>query len=495
MKPNIISANEYLTDTEATKERKADQASVSPGDSSVIVVRNVSKMYPLYRDPRDRLRQSLWYTLPKFLRGKQPPEFYQEFWALRNVSFEVKKGETIGIIGRNGSGKSTLLQIIAGTLAPTNGEVQLGGRVTALLELGSGFNPEFTGRENVYLNGSILGLSKAEIDEVYDDIVAFADIGQFINQPVKLYSSGMVVRLAFAVQVMVPKEVLIVDEALSVGDEAFQRKCMRVMEEFQDQGGSILLVSHDTQTINRRCQEAVLLVDGQMLIKDKSKLVTDIYQRILYSSSQQRQEIIDGLATDLSPEKIVQTGSLPVDNKSMEKLVTRTEPIDIEPQFDPDLQQPIEKAYGNGKACIQEVLLLDEYGKSVNIVRSGDRYYWGYKVYFEYDAQFVHFGMMLKTIDGVNVCSTSTLHEQEDIAYIKAGSTATVTFTLDMHVSPGTYYFNCGVSAIEVDDFVYLHRRVDVMAIRVVPRDHRTYNGIAYLNHKIDYTIKPKDVS
>ena len=213
-----------------------------------IRVQNITKTYQIYDKPQDRLKQSLW-------RGRK--QFYREFKALDDVSFEVKKGETVGIIGRNGSGKSTLLQIICGTLAPTSGTVEVNGRVAALLELGAGFNPEFTGKENVYMNASILGLSKEEIDAKYDDIVAFADIGDFIEQPVKTYSSGMYVRLAFAVIAHVDADILVIDEALAVGDVFFTQKCMRFIEQYQENGGAILFVSHDMATVTKLCQSVL----------------------------------------------------------------------------------------------------------------------------------------------------------------------------------------------------------------------------------------------
>ena len=205
-----------------------------------IKVENLSKCYQIYAQPRDRLKQ---FVLPRLQRiaGKSPKQYFREFWALKDVSFEVKKGETVGIIGRNGSGKSTLLQMICGTLNPTGGTIQTNGRTAALLELGSGFNPEFTGRENVYLNGAVLGLTNDEIDNRFDDIASFADIGDFIEQPVKTYSSGMVVRLAFAVAVNVDPQILVVDEALSVGDELFQRKCYSRIETIKDKGATIIL--------------------------------------------------------------------------------------------------------------------------------------------------------------------------------------------------------------------------------------------------------------
>ncbi|SHE69087.1 lipopolysaccharide transport system ATP-binding protein [Desulforamulus putei DSM 12395] len=226
-----------------------------------IRVSNLSKCYHIYDRPQDRLKQ---YIVPRLQRlvGRQPKNYFREFWALKDVSFEVKKGETVGIIGRNGSGKSTLLQLICGTLTPTSGTVETYGRIAALLELGSGFNPEFTGRENVYMNGAVLGLSKEEIDACFDDIVAFADIGEFIDQPVKVYSSGMYVRLAFAVAISVKPQILIVDEALAVGDAKFQSKCMDRIKKLKVSGASILFVSHDVSSVRTLCDNAIWLDRG-----------------------------------------------------------------------------------------------------------------------------------------------------------------------------------------------------------------------------------------
>ncbi len=242
--------------------------------SAIISLSEISKCYQIYESPRDRLMQML-------LRGRK--KLYREFWALRGVSFDVAKGEAVGILGRNGSGKSTLLQIIAGTLAPTSGKVEVGGVITALLELGSGFNPDFTGRENVYLNGSILGLSMEDMDEKFDKIASFADIGEFLDQPVKTYSSGMYVRLAFAVQACVDPQVLIVDEALSVGDEKFQRKCFDHIEKLRSDGCSILLVTHATATVEKFCQKAILLHKGAVHGIGPAKDIVDQYHALLYS--------------------------------------------------------------------------------------------------------------------------------------------------------------------------------------------------------------------
>jgi len=277
--------------------------------SSEIAIRvsGLSKCYQIYDNPRDRLKQ---FVVPKLCRAipalnklfpaPHIPTFYKEFWALKDVSFEIRKGETVGIIGRNGSGKSTLLQMICGTLFPTNGTVETRGRIAALLELGSGFNPEFTGRENVYLNGAVLGLSKEEIDARFDAIAAFADIGDFIEQPVKTYSSGMFVRLAFAIQANVDPEILIVDEALAVGDAYFVHRCMLRFNELQKSGTTILFVSHDANSVRNLCSRAIWLVDGAIRDEGNSSKVVDAYLAHLFG---QQEVIADSISVGLEAPK------------------------------------------------------------------------------------------------------------------------------------------------------------------------------------------------
>lgn len=253
-------------------------------DSLAIRVSNVSKRYEIYKNPRDRLKQFLIPRINKFFR-KNNIQYFNEFWAVKDISFEVKRGETVGIIGRNGSGKSTLLQMICGTLHPTNGEIQINGRVAALLELGSGFNPEFTGRENVYLNASVLGLNQEEISSRFQDIVSFADIGEFIEQPVKTFSSGMMVRLAFAVIAHVDADILVIDEALAVGDAFFTQKCMRFLRDFM-KTGTVLFVSHDTGSIKNFCQNVIWLEKGSVLQEGTPKDVCELYLQAFYELEQ-----------------------------------------------------------------------------------------------------------------------------------------------------------------------------------------------------------------
>ena len=254
---------------------------MSCSDNVAICIDGVSKYFEIYEKPAHRLLQMIF-------RGHR--QYYRPFWALHDISFEVKRGECVGIIGRNGAGKSTLLQIITGTLTPSAGKVHIKGRVAALLELGSGFNPEFTGRENVYLNASILGLTNKEIDARYDDIVAFADIGEFIDQPIKSYSSGMVVRLAFAVVAHVDADVLIVDEALSVGDAFFTQKCMRFLRRFM-KDNTVLFVSHDVAAVNSLCNRAVLLEQGTIKALGNPKDITEQYLANMYESVQGKSEV------------------------------------------------------------------------------------------------------------------------------------------------------------------------------------------------------------
>lgn len=314
-----------------------------------IKVENLSKCYQIYDQPRDRLKQ---FVLPRLLRhfGLTPKQYYREFWALKDVSFEVKKGETVGIIGRNGSGKSTLLQMICGTLNPTSGSITTHGRIAALLELGSGFNPEFTGRENVYMNASVLGLNKDEIDARFDEIVAFADIGEFIEQPVKTYSSGMMVRLAFSVIAHVDANILVVDEALSVGDAFFTQKCMRFIQQFQINGGTLLFVSHDTGSIKNLCRYAVWLEKGQVLQEGSPKDVCELYLEAFYEA-QQGKSSTTKLRAFKKPDD-----SLPLKDQRLEFINTSNLRNDLQIfKFDPEAA-----SFGKGGAQIHDVRLLDE---------------------------------------------------------------------------------------------------------------------------------------
>ena len=326
-----------------------------------IKVEHLSKCYHIYDKPQDRLKQMVMPRLQRML-GQPVKAYSREFWALHDASFEIKKGETVGIIGRNGSGKSTLLQMICGTLNPTNGSIQTNGRIAALLELGSGFNPEFSGRENVYMNASVLGLSNDEIEARFDDIVAFADIGDFIEQPVKTYSSGMVVRLAFAVIAHVNADILVVDEALAVGDAFFTQKCMRFLRSFM-KNGTVLFVSHDTGSIKSLCNYAVWLEKGVVIQEGTPKDVCELYLEAFYEAQQGKSS-----STKL---KIVkkQAELLPLKDQRLEFINASNLRNDLQIfEFDPNAA-----SFGKGGAQIQEVRLLDENGQSLAWIVGGEK--------------------------------------------------------------------------------------------------------------------------
>lgn len=330
-------------------------------DDIAIRVRNLSKCYQIYDRPEDRLKQSIIPRLQR-LMGKPPRNYFREFWALKDISFEVKKGETVGIIGRNGSGKSTLLQLICGTLAPTSGAIEIRGRVAALLELGAGFNPDFTGRENVYMNAAVLGLRREEIDARFDDIATFADIGEFIEQPVKTYSSGMYVRLAFAVAAHVDADILVIDEALSVGDFVFQQRCMRFLRTFM-KTGTVLFVSHDTSAVTNLCRTAVWLSQGRMEAAGPAKDVCEAYLEACYAAQQGE----SALPTPRN-RRIHRDKSVTPNDQRLESLNRSPLRNDIQVfQFD-----PYGPSFGKGGAEITNVHLLDEHDRPLAWIVGGE---------------------------------------------------------------------------------------------------------------------------
>ena len=343
-------------------------------DAVAIRVANLGKCYQIYDRPQDRLKQSLVPRLRRLL-GQSEPTYFREFWALRDVSFQVRKGETVGIIGRNGSGKSTLLQVICGTLTPTTGLVETGGRVAALLELGAGFNLDFTGRENVYLNGSVLGLTREEIDLRFDAIAAFADIGEFIEQPVKTYSSGMVVRLGFAVAIHVDPEILIVDEALAVGDEVFQRKCFSRIEAIKSSGATILFVSHSATTVVELCDWCILLDGGDLITAGPAKTVVGKYQRLIYAPEDRRVSVREEIRHGFNPSlAVVQRSDAPILGQA--NLI---EAEALEEFFDPGLIPQSTIAYEARGAVIALPQILGLSGAPLNCLRRGKIYRYTYR--------------------------------------------------------------------------------------------------------------------
>jgi lipopolysaccharide transport system ATP-binding protein len=429
-----------------------------------IDVANLSKCYKIYENPIDRLKQSIF---PKFhkLAGLEQKKFYKEFWALRNASFQVYKGETIGIIGKNGSGKSTLLQIICGTLSPTNGTVEVNGRVAALLELGAGFNPEFSGRENVYLNAAILGLSKEEIDSRFDEIITFAEIGGFIDQSVKTYSSGMYVRLAFSVAVHVNPDILIIDEALSVGDELFQRKCFSKIESIKNNGATILFVSHSGSAIVELCDRAILIDAGEKLLEGVPKHIVSSYQKLLYASEKEKSIIREEYKNNIN---------FPLDKSNVCK-----KHIEISELFDPGLRPSSTIEYAKRGAVITNAHVnLPGVGHVNNLV-SGEIYQYIYKVEFTQAVRHVRYGMLIKTVSGVELGgSVSASDIESSLSNVDEGANHTVIFTFRCSLNPGVYFLNAGVIGNVDGEETYLHRLIDVAMFRVLPETRSLATGV-----------------
>jgi lipopolysaccharide transport system ATP-binding protein len=432
-------------------------------------VENLSKCYNIYGLPQDRLKQSVYPRLQS-LMGKTPKTYYREFWALRNISLEVEKGETVGIIGRNGSGKSTLLQIICGTLTPTSGNVEKKGRVAALLELGSGFNPEFTGRENVYLNAAVLGLLQDEVDARYHDIVAFADIGDFIDQPVKMYSSGMVVRLAFAVQAMIDPEILIVDEALAVGDEKFQRKCFARLEELKSRGTSILFVSHSGPQIVELCERVLLLEQGERLMFTQPLRALRAYQKIIYAPVEEQVQLI------LEYQRADKAGEDTSDAEHREELDDAS--LNHSAAFDSGLVSKAREVYPLQGAEIELFQILDVDGQVVNILQPGEEYRFEIYGRFLSDRESIYFGLHIRSISGVVITGQRFPEHGKFVERVQAGQSFCITYKFRMILESGVYFVGGGVWSL--NEPICLHRILDALMFRIVPGQKS--NSLGYVD-------------
>lgn len=402
---------------------------------SVIEIKNISKIYNLYNKPSDRLKEAL------FARQSR----HTEFAALNDVSFNVNKGEILGIIGKNGSGKSTILKIITSVLTPTSGECIVKGKIAALLELGAGFNMEYTGIENIYLNGQMIGFSKEEMDKKLQDIIDFADIGEHIYQPVKTYSSGMFARLAFSVAISVDPDILIVDEALSVGDVFFQNKCYRRFEEFRERGKTILFVTHDMGSVIRYCNRCVLLNAGKKVAEGKPQEMVDLYKRIMVGQWNENEE---------SSEEASSIQSSNVKNDQLWKDQISTNP-DIE-------------VYGDGRADIIDFGIFSDTGDIGNNVYKGDYYSVKMKVRINEDNLNPIFAFKLRDIKGTELTGTNTMLEDIDTSQCKKGDIVTITFRQKQYLQPGQYLVSLGCTAFEGDQFVVYCRNYNCCVLGVV---------------------------
>ena len=401
-----------------------------------IQVKGLEKAYKLYDKPSDRLKEALGFG-----RKKR----YKEHYALKGVDMTIYQGETVGIIGTNGSGKSTILKIITGVLNPTGGSVHVNGRISALLELGAGFNMEYNGIENIYLNGTMIGFSKKEIDAKMDDILNFADIGDYVHQPVKTYSSGMFVRLAFAVAINIEPEILIVDEALSVGDVFFQAKCYHKFEEFKEMGKTIVFVSHDLSSISKYCDRVVLLNQGVKLGEGSPKEMIDAYKQVLvgqYVPAADDQSLLSDKEITAAAAAAVGTGKGEVNPELLE--------------------------YGTKDAMITGYKITDDIGRETSALLKGKECTITMQVHFEHDIEAPIFAFTIKNIKGVEITGTNTMVEKAFLSPVRAGSDMEITFTQKIDLQGGEYLLSFGVTGFEKEEFQVYHRLYDVMNMTVI---------------------------
>lgn len=449
-------------------------------NTDAITVDHLSKCYRIYSHPRDRLIQALW---GRDRRGNKKL-YYRPFWALKNVNFNLPKGQTLGIVGRNGSGKSTLLQLICGTLQPTSGIIQTQGRIGALLELGSGFNPEFSGLENIYLNASLLGLNRAEINEKLDAILSFADIGDFVKQPVKTYSSGMGVRLAFAVQAHIDPDILIVDEALAVGDELFQKKCYSHLERLKDNGTSILLVTHSSGQIMRHCDQALLLHRGESVCLDKPARIIVLYQRLLNSKNasieelrlEQRLADAQALSADNTPGQYRQTKTN--DNKGNAYNVAF---------YDEGLLPQSTEMYECKAGEILDAWVEISGQRRVNTLPFGT----SFDIIFKYkaDEKLANVAMSCfianhtgQGIAGQTFPTGMGAHENSNIKSIEPGSIWTTRFHFNNRLWPGVYLISGALVEFSSGSKKFVHRAIDFRAIKVMDQTNIVELGACNLS-------------
>ena len=463
-----------------------------------IEVKNLTKSYKLYGKPSERIRDSL---------GLAKKKQFKEKLALNNVNLTVKKGETVGIIGTNGSGKSTILKIITGVLTPTSGEVNVDGHISALLELGAGFNMEYNGIDNIYLNGMMIGFSEEEIEKRMDAILEFADIGDYVYQPVKTYSSGMFVRLAFAVAINIDPEILIVDEALSVGDVFFQAKCYHKFEEFKKQGKTILFVSHDLSSISKYCDRAVLLNQGVLLGEGTPKKMIDIYKQVLVGQyplpSNDEGNLLDDEDIRKAAEEADERANAKLGKSASETKGGEKGPAgaksggksadgagDAAGSEEPQnvAANPNALEYGDGKAEITEFFVTDSNGVRSSSIIKGTEFTVHMKVEFKEDVAAPIFAFTFKNIMGIEITGTNSMVEKAFLEPVKKGDVKEISFTQKMSLQGGEYLISFGVTGFEQNDFTVYHRLYDALNITVVSDK----NTVGY--YDMNTTCKVRDI-
>lgn len=428
-----------------------------------ISVRNLTKTYKLYRHPVDRLKEAL-HPFKK--------SYHEDFNALNNVSFDIKRGETVGIIGRNGSGKSTLLKLITGVVTPTSGRAIVHGRVSAILELGSGFNGEMSGLDNIYLNNTINGIPASETKKRVQQIVDFAELGDFIYQPLKTYSSGMKARLAFAVAINVEPDILIVDEALSVGDAAFQRKCFAKMEQIREAGATILFVSHSEGSIVSLCSRAIWISNGEQIIDGDPKLVTGLYMK---NANKKKVE------KNIVHNECQQLKKTTKEKEDKIEIIKDTIEDSIKEYFDPKLKPKSSVYYDERGAKISDVKVTSLDGKEVNVLIQGKEYIYKYQVTPEYKIENVQFGFLIKAINGTPLGGCAYPSKDTYIEHLNEQKIVKIHFMCDLN--DGQYFLNAGVLAKIDDKIEYAHRVLDAYMIKVISTKKQTTGSVNFVKN------------
>ncbi|MEB3105628.1 MAG: ABC transporter ATP-binding protein [Cyanobacteriota bacterium] len=450
------------------------EQATTPGDGLALVAEDLGKVYRIYDHPRDRLLQAFWGDRRRL---------YREFWALEHVSLDLRRGETLGIVGRNGSGKSTLLQLICGTLTPTYGRVSRHGRIGALLELGSGFNPEFSGRENVFLNATLLGLSQRQIEERLDTILAFADIGDFIDQPVKTYSSGMVIRLAFAVQAHVDPEILVVDEALAVGDELFQKKCYAHLQRLKERGTSILLVTHSCPQIVMHCDRAMILHKGRARLTGHPQAVTVMYQRLSNARDAEWDRALAASTSSPTDPAAGPAAAAPTaDVQLIPAHATAGRPAEPHrPWLDPQLVSRSSVTYPSQGGRIEAITILTAAGEAANTFPFNEPFSIQFNGFADEDLRDVTFACLIAAHNGQRITGQSYPGRNAHVPLLGAGTAWSLRFHFRGGLWPGVYLISGGVY-LPMENSRAVHRMVDNKALRVIAGTPITKVGAACLS-------------
>jgi lipopolysaccharide transport system ATP-binding protein len=426
----------------------------------MIEVRNLTKIYKLYNSSSDRLKEAL---------NPFKKKYHKDFFALKEISFSIKKGEVVGILGKNGSGKSTTLKIISGVLTQSSGSCVVNGKITALLELGAGLNPELTGIENIYLSGSIMGYTQAQIENKLDEILSFAELDEFIYQPIKTYSSGMKARLGFSIAINVEPEILIVDEALSVGDAAFQRKCYSKIEHLcKDNGVTVLFVSHSSSVIKQLCTRAIMLHDGEKVIEGSAKEVVNMYDKFMGSTDLSKAEIQKEFQLLSKKQTIIEKNKLKAAN------------------FNANMVSKSKTAYKQNGAKIFDVKVLDENNQECNILDFDEEYFFSYKVEFLESLQNIKLAMFIKTTTGIEISGKGMPLNEKNILEVKSGDVFHIKWKFRNRFNEGFYFFNCAVNSSNYGEKTVHHRIIDAYMIKSVKDEHNHAHGIIDIGLELD---------